>query len=408
MSESYNIVILGGSFAGLRIAHILLAQILPQLPAAQKSNSYQVTIVTPSRNFFMAPASLRAVTAPLDDASLLPEFAPFFEKYGSQVQLVQAYATAVDFTSKAVTLNYVGSQSGSGNIYYDSLIIATGGSSVTPAFKALPHSSAEDQRRALRELTEEIKAASDIVIGGGGITAVELASDIKDRYPGKTVTIYAGKSGLVHTLPKEQRNKIKNVLVKEFNIVIKEGRVTAAEKSASGTTTLAISSVKGNDTTVSTNLYIPAVGVLPNTKFLPSSVLNGEGYVKSDDHLRVDGVSDVYVTGDASALSEGNLASIRLMTGALQETLSKELGVPVEKRQSIRFQYHVPPKSEVLDTFFVTLGSKRGVGMMSGYRVPSFIIRFMKSKDAGVGNSKSMINGSKMSFKLLVAQSKIK
>lgn len=46
------------------------------------------------------------------------------------------------------------------------------------------------------------------------------------------------------------------------------------------------------------DLYLPTVGVLPNTEFVPKSLLNEDGDVCVDDYLRVKGVEGVWAAGD--------------------------------------------------------------------------------------------------------------
>jgi pyruvate/2-oxoglutarate dehydrogenase complex dihydrolipoamide dehydrogenase (E3) component len=49
---------------------------------------------------------------------------------------------------------------------------------------------------------------------------------------------------------------------------------------------------------MSTDLYLPTVGVIPNTEFLPKSFLGGRGDVQVDEYLKVKGVDGVWAAGD--------------------------------------------------------------------------------------------------------------
>lgn len=53
---------------------------------------------------------------------------------------------------------------------------------------------------------------------------------------------------------------------------------------------------------ITTDLYIPTVGVVPNSAYVPPNLLNSKGFVVVDDFLQVKGVKDVWAVGDISAV----------------------------------------------------------------------------------------------------------
>lgn len=46
------------------------------------------------------------------------------------------------------------------------------------------------------------------------------------------------------------------------------------------------------------DLYIPTIGLLPNTEYVPKHLLNEKGDVMVDQFLRVKSVEDVWAAGD--------------------------------------------------------------------------------------------------------------
>lgn len=46
------------------------------------------------------------------------------------------------------------------------------------------------------------------------------------------------------------------------------------------------------------DLYIPTIGTIPNTEYVPKDLLNDKGDVMVDQFLRVKGVKDVWAAGD--------------------------------------------------------------------------------------------------------------
>jgi pyruvate/2-oxoglutarate dehydrogenase complex dihydrolipoamide dehydrogenase (E3) component len=53
-----------------------------------------------------------------------------------------------------------------------------------------------------------------------------------------------------------------------------------------------------DDSILSADLFISAIGVVPNNKFIPKNLLSKAGWVKVDEHLAVKGVSSIYAIGD--------------------------------------------------------------------------------------------------------------
>lgn len=429
-SKPHDIVILGSSFAGLRIAHVLLSDVIPNLPpnVSGSTRLFRVVFVSPSDRFYMNISSLRAVTRPqlIDDEKLLPEFLPHFEKYQAiaPVEHIQGYVTSLDAKQRIVIVKRVDGTMASEEsvkVHYDSLIIATGSSTATPAFKNWPTATSNDIKTGLRNLSAKIKVASTIAIGGGGSTAVELSSDLREEYPSKKVVVYAGHTGIVSEFPAAQRKVITDRLVNKFGVTVVNKRVTGVEEnSTTGKYEITVSAADESPATVeSADLYISAVGLTPNTAFLPPEVLDARGYVLSDEHLRVTGLSSrVYVTGDASALSDGSLVSLRTHTGALKETLALELALATETTNTTSsnlsdsvadesaFIYAVPKLESPPKTFIVTLGSTGGVGMINGYCVPNIIVRLLKARNASLSGSPIMVEGSPLSLKVFVSQVK--
>jgi alkyl hydroperoxide reductase subunit AhpF len=46
------------------------------------------------------------------------------------------------------------------------------------------------------------------------------------------------------------------------------------------------------------DLYLPTIGLLPNTEYVPKQLLNEKGDVMVDQFLRVKSLSDVWAAGD--------------------------------------------------------------------------------------------------------------
>lgn len=428
----HNIVILGANYAGIRTAHTLLGSVIPGFPEKNQGD-FKVTLISPSTKFFHAVASPRSVSRPemITAGKLQQDFLPYFDKYkksgveNSGLHFVKGYAVSLDPESKTIQLASTDGDAAQQQleVKYDSLIIATGASTSTRAFKPLNNGDDKDLENLLIGLSDKIQTAQTIAIGGGGSTAVELASEIKEAFPDKKVIIYSGSSGIMPHIPNPQSTVIAERLVKKFKVEIIPSRVEASSPSKDAETqfSLSLSSSEKGVYSVKVDLYIPTIGQTPNTKFLPASMLDPVSKkVLCDQHLRVKGYPRVYTIGDVSERSLGNLDSLRSQTGAIKETLTVELATlfsttdatsskpaltPYGKDTGFKYKSADPVLPET--SFAITLGSSGGVGMFSGYRIPNFLVKVLKAKDLGLPMIHIMINGGSCAMKFLTGHVKV-
>jgi NADH dehydrogenase FAD-containing subunit len=152
---------------------------------------------------------------------------------------------------------------------------------------------------ALHKLQEQVKNATSIVIGGAGPTGVETACELGAKYgTSKKITLVtAGKEVLLGAVPTKIARGAESVLTKRSVEIIKGVRIEDA-KTADGTTTLTLD----NGETIATDLYISTTGILPNSEFIPKTLLNEKGFVVVDEFLRVKGATDMWAVGDINHL----------------------------------------------------------------------------------------------------------
>jgi NADH dehydrogenase FAD-containing subunit len=218
--EPLNIVILGGSFAGLSAAHNFLRTTINELGTTRIAPRYRVILVSPSTHFFWNIGASRSIVSP----TLLPTFKSFipildaFRDYPkNRFSFVQGSATSVDFNQKNVTISVTGAISSpilgsnalwsdgtdesvsrntngqtSRTIPYHALIIATGTSADSPLLSL--HGSHEKTIAALGTFHSQLQNASSIIIAGGGPSGVECA--------GQLATFVKSKGGKSASNPK--------------------------------------------------------------------------------------------------------------------------------------------------------------------------------------------------------------
>jgi apoptosis-inducing factor 2 len=169
-----NIVILGGSYAGIAAAHQILKQSAKTVPM-------KVTLVTPNTHFYWSIAAPRGlVPNQFTDDQLFQPIADGFTQYPAEkFQFILASAESIDFKAQqVVTLSPV---VGRKSIDYDVLILATGTSTKEGVpLKGL--GSTEATKAALHELQTRVQDAKTIAVLGAGVTGCEIAGELAYEY----------------------------------------------------------------------------------------------------------------------------------------------------------------------------------------------------------------------------------
>ena len=73
-------------------------------------------------------------------------------------------------------------------------------------------------------------------------------------------------------------------------------KVTNSTKTAYGQQDLTFSSGEK----LTSDMYIPAFGVIPNSSYIPEKFLDSNGFVRVDEYLRVQGARTAWAIGDVS------------------------------------------------------------------------------------------------------------
>ncbi|ANB13109.1 hypothetical protein AWJ20_1389 [Sugiyamaella lignohabitans] len=357
-----ELVILGGNFAGFVGAKTVLDKINPKLG----QRAFHVTLISASTHAYFNVGAPRLLVEPDKIDSTLFSIEKAFAKYPkSQFTFIQGTVTNVDTTSQSIS--YQKPNQTVATASYDSLIIATGARTENVSYKLV--GSHEETVDAVKTLNNAVKAAKTIAIGGGGPTGVETAGELSSTYPSKKVTLYTGASRPLEHLGKlggPAEKKLVNLGVKVINNV----KVLSASATADGKTTLKLSD--GSESVV--DLYIPVVGVRANTEFLDSSFLDKSGFVVTDDNLRVKGLKHVYALGDVISGTAKTVIDLdKAQKQVIEATLLNE-----HVSSSNKLIPHPHPK-EI--TAAVPISKNGGVGVVNGWGLPSFLVKFAKAKD---------------------------
>jgi NADH dehydrogenase FAD-containing subunit len=203
-------------------------------------------------------------------------------------------ASSLDPTTKTVTVT---TAAGETKQTYDVLILATG---TRTAASNVPWKASLGGYQATKDVLhkhrELVKAAKSIVLGGGGPTGVETAGELGFEF-GKTkeITLITSAAELCgDSLPVNISRGAEKELQKLHVKITKGVKITDTKTTADGKTELTLD----NGQTKIVDLYLPTGGVVPNSEYIPRTLLDDKGYAIVDQFLRVKNADSVWAIGD--------------------------------------------------------------------------------------------------------------
>ena len=376
MSDTHNIVILGGSYSGLAVAHGLL-KALPDLKS-QTGKSYKVTIITNSTHFWFSVGAPRAMFIPYPK-DIMDSFIPIekgFKQYPSGLfDLVHAEIIGVEAEKKTVLYKVKNEKEepapNTDTMSFDSLVIATGSKGPSPLYSY--HGSHVPTLDAYKDVQSRLASVQSIMIVGGGTAGTETAGEIGHLHGKKTpspkdITILSGHErllkGLRPAIGQRAQEFLEGMGVKvEHNL-----KLTDSTDLRNGTTEVILS----DGSTRKVDMLLVATGRKPASSYLSSSLLDDQGRVVCDAYTRVPSLKNVWVTGDMAQNSPGGIMYIRFAVPITVGNIVAELsgkGKPKEYK---------PMTTK--ETQFVPIGPEYGVGAAFGWWIPSAVVRMLKSK----------------------------
>jgi NADH dehydrogenase FAD-containing subunit len=394
MAEQRNIVVVGGSVSGLNAAHNVLKHILPALKAKADAK-YHVYLINPSSAWYFRNASPRvaASTTRMATENIMFEIKDGFKQYSTDdFTFIEASATGLDAVARSISYNNH-TTSKVEQLSYHALIIATGSSTYYQAFSQ--SAGTQEVLDAIKITNEKVQSAKDIIIVGGGPTALEFAAEVAEHRNGKpgwfsnvqrklNITVITSTDRLLMPL-RPAIAKIADQKLRALGVDILYNTKVVDAKESNGRTTVTLA----NGEILEADLYVPAYGVEPNSSWLPADLLDDKKYLKTSDTLRVDAAgSRVYAIGDIGSYSRNNAIDIINSLPVLAINLKRDLlsynpMLPDEKPKGKDRVFKVDEREMMV----VPLGSGGGVGAIMGWKLPSWAAWLIKGRDFLVGMS---------------------
>ncbi|KIH95059.1 amid-like NADH oxidoreductase [Sporothrix brasiliensis 5110] len=302
MSVPKNLVVVGGSYVGVNVAQQL---------AVALSDAFRVVLVEKNSHFNHLFAFPRfAATAKVDTKKAFIPYNPGTFAAAPGVHnntVVQAKATGLTRTAveldRAVSLGAAGSEPVR-SIPYEYLVLVTGTQMVPPS--AVPGTEKRDGVAYLQQHADRVAAAQRIVLVGGGAVGVQMATDIKELYPAKDVTLVHSRATVMNRFHTDL-DAIVRARFAELGIHTKLGSrvVSPTVSTAARADGTPLEVVCQDGARLATDLVIVCTGQTPRSGLLaalsPSSI-GASGFVRVRDTLQVHDATldNVFAIGDVA------------------------------------------------------------------------------------------------------------
>lgn len=378
-----TIVVLGAGFAALPIIRQTMRQVV------LKSTDYKLVVIAPNTHMLFPIAMPRAIVPGqiTEEKYLIPLSKQFSQYSKDKFEHILGSAEALDPEAKIVRV-------GEREVKFDTLIVATGSTYKEDVpWKILD--STEKTRSRIQEFQTEIKAAKSIVVVGAGPTGSEIAGELGFEYSKhgtKEVTLIYNHDqpllpGMLDSARKQARLELERLNVKlvpstTVTKVTKEGKESVLE----------LTSKDGKKSTLKTDVYIPATGIKPNTSFAPASMLDASGYLNQNKSLQSPSYPNIFIVGDVGNL-EASKASL-----ADEQAVYLIKNLPAHLLQGKAIPEREPTSKEMIA---VTLGRSKGTGQMGSWKLPSFMVWYVKGRTMFTEFAEGIVKGVKTTSTVL-------
>ncbi|PGH02876.1 hypothetical protein AJ79_07532 [Helicocarpus griseus UAMH5409] len=380
MAPTKTVVIVGGSWAGIKTTHAILKGI----------SNVKVILINPSATHYFNIAAPRILAKP---TAFAPEKYTFyipelFEKYNAEIfSFIQGAAQSIDIDGKTVaiaTAAVEGKEARELVVPFDYLVIASGSTtlatlgrdSVLAPFKT---TGSDDLQSTIEQAQKTLAEAETAIIGGAGAVGVEFAGELAEAFQSKkgaSVTLLTNTDRILPELKPGASSSADSTLsrlgVKIRTSVMIAG---ASQDSASKQWTVTL---EGGET-LTADAYISTTGVIPNNSFIPADLRAGGGWVPIDAEFRVQRQGKdneklpIYAVGDITTLAPRLLNTVAGQVPVLVANLKAD----IEKSTANRRQYSGPGMTTVV----VPIGARSGTGQIWFFVVWGWLVWLVKGRD---------------------------
>ena len=298
-----TIAVIGGGYGGIELVRQLSKKL---------RGGVRICLIEGKDDFYASIGSFRAL---VNDEFAQQSFIPYSGLLNEDVVHVKKWVEDVDTKAKKIYF-YNNNDEEDDVLEYDCLVIATGLNYKEPyRFGARTDRESEERDLLTRSVSsfrydvfstmeileklgdqrKQLAKSEKVVVIGGGATGVETACEIKQAFPKKSVEIVHSKERLMMGEPCMTPALSAKLLEKVEAMGVKVKLNTRHSGESEPET-----------------LLIHATTASPNTQYLPSDMLDDDGYVRTDSHLRVLGHDSVFALGDVVAGYAHNVKTAKM------------------------------------------------------------------------------------------------
>ncbi|KAJ3937893.1 uncharacterized protein N0V96_012101 [Colletotrichum fioriniae] len=304
--ETINIIVIGASFAGYHAARVIATSLPTDGP-------YRLIIVEPNQHWQFTWTLPRFCVVEGHEHKTFIPYGPYLPA-GSEKIVRWVHDRVSTITENTVTIQGTGEK-----IPYSYMVIATGSGVGMSLPSRVGSTDKAEGIQLLRNFQQRIKAAKNLVVVGGGAAGVELATDAKDQYPDKNVT-------LIHS---------RDAVMNRFGHDLQAGALA-------GLKDLGIEVILGERTTSETP--VNATGQQPSSQlisdFVPEAIAkSGRIKVKPTMQIDVDSLPHIYVCGDVAEAGVTNPNARAAMKQAIYAADNLVLALQSKKPSNIYEHY---------------------------------------------------------------------
>ncbi|KAK4940576.1 vacuolar protein sorting/targeting protein PEP1 [Elasticomyces elasticus] len=290
------IVVVGGSYVGVNTAQRLADAFAGRMPVVliEKNSHFQ--------HLFAFPRY--AVTADVDThKAFIPYIGTFAKCTPGSGTTVQAKVLGLD--KDTIHLDREVSLDGQtvNKIPYAYLVVATGTKLSPPS--SLPGTEKLDGYTYLRKHAQKVKRSSNIAVLGGGAVGVQMATDIKELYPEKSVTLLHSRLNLMNHFD----SRLSDIVVArchELGIKLKLGSRVKIPVQGYPTDGSPFEVNLEDGSSVSADFAIICTGQTPQSSLIQSVApqsIDEKGFIKTLKSLQIDDQDhpNIFAVGDVAA-----------------------------------------------------------------------------------------------------------
>lgn len=145
--------------------------------------------------------------------------------------------------------------------------------------------------------------------------------------------------------------------------ILKGAKILSSTALEDGQTEIALS----NGTKFTVDLYLPTMGVIPNSEYVPQNLLDDKSLVTVDEFLRVKGTQDFWAAGDTTDLDFAQLIYCEKQAPAV----AKYLDLVLKGKEPVVFKSAGAGGDR---TIGILLGPSKDTGRLGSMKIPSLVI----------------------------------